>query len=551
MEQEQNYAPVEPSRSYASANSGLDVKKLDYSRIIRAVLRHAWIIFLVAVALGSLMYFNSKQKAYVRFRTQTTLAFTIITYTQVVHNEGEADQYFTNVPSRNYYEKANLARLSQLLKGDRVVELLRDAILEKYHVEYTTGELRSAIEMAGTGDPAIFMLSVTKSGEEGRDFCNYALDRLIAIYPDYLKNFQTTLDIEVVRRPVAAQMVDNSDESRKSALMGLLIGGGLTAGLFVLLELSKHTIRSGQDIRNQTAERMLGMTPFQPQKRRMRRKDADRVPHICDKRTVSFDFIENVKAIRTKLENVAESWNAKVFAVTSTFEGEGKTTISINLACALAQMGKNVLLIDCDLRKPAVCKGIGVQDSDASGILPILNFKSTYEESVKYIKPLRIFILPTGGSTDHPPEKLSTEAMRGILQKAREEFDYVIIDTPPARVVSDCITMAPLVDGLIYAIRYDFARVNQINETLDEINSAGIRVVGSVLTMAAPENLVRRNGYSSAYHRPGKYYGGYGYGYGYSAESRYGHYGRYGYGYGQNTGARQRTERPPDDAQDV
>ncbi len=538
QEQEQGYMVPEPSRGYAPSNGGVGGGstggiKLDYGRLLRAVLRRAWVVFLAAVALGSVMFFNSKKQAYVQYSTATTLAFTIITYNQIIHNEGQPDEMVVKQAERNYYEKANLSRYSQLMKGDRVIEMLRDAILEKYHVEYSLSQLRAAIAMTGTDDKAIFMLSVTSQDPE---FCNYTLDRLIAILPDYLKNFESTLDIEVIRRPIPAQVVDNSDESRKSALMGGLIGGGLAAAVFVLLELSKRTIRSGQDIRNQTAERMLGMTPYQSQKGRLRRKNADRVPHICDKRTVSFDFIENIKAIRTKLENIAESWDAKVFAVTSTFEGEGKTTISINLACALAQMGKNVLLIDCDLRKPAICKGLGIPDSDATGLLPILNFKTTYEESVKYIKQLRIFVLSTGGSADNPPEKLSTEAMRGVIQKAREEFDYVILDTPPARVVSDCITLAPLVDGLVYAIRYDFARANQINETLDEINTAGIRVVGSILTMAAPENLVRRNGYSAAYRRPGKYYGGYGYGYGYSAESRYGHYGRYGYGYGQRGG---------------
>ncbi|MDR2524688.1 MAG: CpsD/CapB family tyrosine-protein kinase [Oscillospiraceae bacterium] len=547
MRQEQGYAPSEsarPQRGEYVPDGGFDMfRQVDYARLLRAVLRRAWVAVLVGGLLASGMYFASKQKASQTFSTQARIAFTIIVYSTQVQNAGGGAPVIAEIPRRDYYDKANLARLSEMLKGDRIMELLRDEIKTKYHAEYLPEALRNAITMEATQDTAVFVLSVTSRNDV---FCNRTMERLIAIFPDYLKEFQSTLEIEIVRRPNSATVVLNTDESRQAALMGALAGGGAVCALFAFLELRRNTVRSGQDVRSRTAERMLGMTPFQPRRRRLRRKEGDRVPHIGDKRAVSFDFVENIKAIRAKLENIAEGWGAKVFAVTSTFESEGKTTLSVNIACALAQMGKNVLLIDCDLRKPAVCRGLGIPENDAVGVLQILNGKATYEESVKYCKPLRVFLLATGGTTEHPPERLSSEGMREILKKARTEFDYIILDTPPARVVSDCITMAPLMDGLIYAIRYDFARVQQINETLDEVNAAGIRVVGSVLTMAAPENLVRRNGYSAPYRRPGKYYGGFGYGFGHSAEERYGHYGRYSYGgYGRNRsgqGAEQEEE---------
>ncbi|MDR1928170.1 MAG: polysaccharide biosynthesis tyrosine autokinase [Oscillospiraceae bacterium] len=495
--------------------------QLDYGRLLRTILRRFWLIALVALVAGSGLYFNSKQKARTVYRAVTTLAFTVVTYQEEVRNPGTGQEVKISVPVRGYYSSANPNRFSILLRSDTVVEKLSAALDGKYDME----AIRESVDIEAMEEPGFFTLGVTN---ENPTLCNEVLNALISMYPEYLKRFESTLGIEIVRRPKPAAVVDNSDESKTMAIYGILGGGGLTAALFVMLELSRNTIRSAQDIRSKTSERMIGMLPFQASSRRFQRKKSDRVMHIMDKRSVSFDFIENVKAIRTKLENAAAEMGAKVIAVTSTFEGEGKTTLTINLACALAQKGKSVLIIDCDLRKPAALKSVGAKDSDASGILPILAGKSRYEDSVKYLKPLRFFVLSTGGTTANPTEKLAVPAMKEIVDKARQEFDYVLLDTPPARVVADCITLAPLMDGLLFAVRYDFARVQQINETMEEISNAGVRIIGTVLTMAASDNLVRRNGYSSAYRRPGKYYGGYGYGYGYGAESRY------GYGYGQD-----------------
>ncbi|MCL2105855.1 MAG: polysaccharide biosynthesis tyrosine autokinase [Oscillospiraceae bacterium] len=492
--------------------------QLDYGRLLRAVIRRIWVVILAGIAGGSAMYYLSKQQTYTLYSTETILAFTIVTYNEETRFEGTPNEVTIKLPIRGYYYNANPSQFGLLLQSDAVMEKLSEALNGKYSEE----AMRGAVGIVNMNEPAFFKLFVQHSDPS---FCNEVLNALVTVFPDYLKRFETTLGIETVRRPRPAVIVDNSDRSRTVAIYGAVIGCALTMALFLVLEMSKTTIRSAQDIRSHISERMLGMTPFQATYKRYQKKTGNRVPNIMDKRSVGFDFIENIKALRTKLENTAAKWDAKIFAVSSTFENEGKTTLSLNIACAMAQKGKNVLLIDCDLRKPALMKGIGVKDSDSCGILPILTGKSSYEDSVKYVKSLRLFVLSTGGTTANPTEMLSREPMARILQKAREEFDYVIIDTPPSRVVSDCIALAPYIEGLIYAIRYDYARAAQINETLDEISGAGIKIVGTVLTMAASERILRRGGYYANYRRPGKYYGGYGYGYGYTAEG-YGYYGQ-------------------------
>ena len=260
--------------------------------------------------------------------------------------------------------------------------------------------------------------------------------------------------------------------------------------------------------------------------------------------------MESFKAIRTKIENIKAEKGYKAFVVTSTYEDEGKTTVAVNIACSLAQKGKSVLLIDSDLRKPAVLHAVGVKSDTRYGLIPIIKGTSTYVDSIKFIKSLGIFVLPTGGISLKSTEVLDTDKVKAVIEQARKEFDYIIIDSPPAHVVSDSLVIAPLADGIIYNIRRDYAKVSEINRTLDEIRGADIDIIGAVFTMSAGEEnsrYYRRKGYlryGGYYGRYGRYGrkkknssgGGYGYGYGYGSGYGYGGYGYGGYGYGNGYG---------------
>ena len=112
----------------------------------------------------------------------------------------------------------------------------------------------------------------------------------------------------------------------------------------------------------------------------------DRTRLLITDRNVGLPFIETFKLIRTKLENAKLKKGFSVFAITSSTESEGKTTCSSNIALSLAKSGKSVLLIDADLRKPAVCKTLGIAIEGEKGIYDIVHGNKTFEESVKYIE---------------------------------------------------------------------------------------------------------------------------------------------------------------------
>ena len=123
--------------------------------------------------------------------------------------------------------------------------------------------------------------------------------------------------------------------------------------------------------------------------------------------------------------------------VTSTAENEGKTTSAVNIALALAQNGKSVLLVDGDLRKPAVAKLLGINASEDGGVYGVINGEKTLAEAIKYSEKYNLFLLVSGKPVFDPSELLSTDAMSDIIKSAEKEFDYIIIDTAPCGVVAD------------------------------------------------------------------------------------------------------------------
>ncbi|MDR1734165.1 MAG: polysaccharide biosynthesis tyrosine autokinase [Oscillospiraceae bacterium] len=484
--------------------------ELDIGRILRTLLRFSWAILLSAATFAGALYYYSKVNQGTNYSAQATFALTRIMYVKEVRNAGTDDEVIVSYPTRVFYTSADENRNMALLHSDSVIDRIDTYLGNKYGPD----RIRNSVRIAGTGVAAIFQVSVYDSDPT---LCNEVLDAVIRIYPEYLTRFESTIGIEMIRRPNPAAGVGYGPNVKKMTLFGAVVGGGMIVALLVLLDLTKNTLRSATEVRKRTAERLLGMIPWQNTRRGSKKDDSGRVQCILDKRNVSFDFIENIKAIRTKIENTAADWEGKVFAFTSTFEAEGKTTLAINIACALAQKGNNVLLIDCDLRKSAVMAGMGLEAPEGIGLIPILKGAAEYESGVKYVKQMRFFVMPSGGATDNATELLGSAAMRRVIERARESFDYVLLDTPPARVVADCLAVTPFTDGIIYAIRYDYARIAQVTDTMDELSRVGAKFVGSVLTMAAADGKVLGRSYYGQGRRVRKYNGGFSYGYGHGA----------------------------------
>lgn len=519
----------------------------DMARFIRNLVSKIWAILLVGAIFAAGGFAMAKATYVEVYSSKMTLGFMETKMVIVKDYSGRKDAPTEYEEETTFYGASDANRYQFLLKSDEMVSKIHAALKEKNpKSNYSKSQIESSLNIATVKDNlnGFFEVSVTSTDKA---YCERALNVVLEEFPEFVSDFDSTLSIKVIKNP-SSPVITNTDGSMTNALYGFIIGAAIVVLIIFFITVTTNTVTSLENLRREVNVKVLGSVPLLEKQTGLFGKKSKKPQGsllITDSSKVSFAFVESFKSIRTKLENVKAEKGYKAFVVTSTYEDEGKTTIAVNLACSLAQKGKSVLLIDSDLRKPAVLHAVGVKSDTNYGLIPIIKGTSTYVDSIKFIKSLGIFVLPTGGISLKSTEVLDTEKVRNVIEQARREFDYIIIDSPPSNVVTDSLVIAPLADGIIYSIRRDYAKVADINHTLEEIRSADIDVVGAIFTMSGNEEnsryykrkgYLRYGGYYSRRRRKHGYgyangygYGGYGNGYGYGG---YGYGNGYGYGYG-------------------
>lgn len=195
-------------------------------------------------------------------------------------------------------------------------------------------------------------------------------------------------------------------------------------------------------------------------------------------RQVPFAVVEAYKTIRTNLIYAMSQSDKRSFVVSSSNQGEGKSTTSVNIAIAFSQLGSRVLLVDADLRMPTVYKKMKLSNSE--GLTSVLAGLSTFEESVHKVNS-NLDVLTSGPIPPNPSELLSSENMDIFLEKANNIYDYIIIDTPPVNVVSDALVLTPKTAGAVIVVHGNATTHEQLEKTVSSLKFAEARLLGVVI----------------------------------------------------------------------
>lgn len=194
---------------------------------------------------------------------------------------------------------------------------------------------------------------------------------------------------------------------------------------------------------------------------------------------------ESFRGLAASLKYVAVDRDLRVVMTTSSAPHEGKSSVSIGLAAALAESGHPVLVIDADLRRSTIASQLQLEGS--VGVTSILIGDATFDEAVQRSESMGIDIIAGGAPAPNPGQLLSSHRVRELVEQARERYEYVIIDSAPALVVADALWLADLADGVIVVARSGTTRRKQLTATLAALKSTHKDVVGIVL------NAVKRN----------------------------------------------------------
>lgn len=311
----------------------------------------------------------------------------------------------------------------------------------------------------------------------------------------------------------------------KMAGMGCFLGALVGLALGWLTEFLDKRFRTPQEIRRALDLPILGHIPMiSPREKKGTAVGADTPlaalsPVLCVAHHPKGHQAEAYRGIRTALYFQAETQGCRVIQVTSPNPEDGKTTTAINLSLSIAESGKRVLLIDADFRRPRVHKHLGLENK--VGLFTVMSGETEIQDAIQTPPVQNLTVLTSGGRPNNPAELLTSPRFKELLDVVREQYDFVIVDTPPVLAVTDPSVVAPRVDGVVLVMRLTkAARTNSrhATETLEEL---GAKILGVVVN-----GLTR--GSAGAY-------GGYGnYRYGYGRGYRYGYGYSYGEGYGES-----------------
>ena len=467
--------------------AGARLLSFDPIVLLRDVVKRWLVILLAALSVGVGAYIYTDMAYTPVYRTTTTF---------VVTTRGSSTTVYSNLSSTS-----NLAGL--------FTELLNSSIMRKTIVqEMGASSFNGTIDTAVVPNTNLITMTVTDTDPR---MAFLAAQTIIEHHESLTYQVVEDIGLEVLQYPAVPTVPMNRNNALSQMKKAMAIAALAATGLLAVLSYLRDAVRSGTEAREKLNCDYLGEITHERKYKTIfawlrRRKTSILITNPV----TSFRFVESIRKLRRRVEQHMGS--GKVLMVTSLLENEGKSTVAVNLALAMEQKNKRVLLIDCDLRKPA-CNIVLGQKEFAYGLNDILNGKEDLAECFLRYQTTDMYMLLAKPGQRNTGDLLISQRMNALLDWARQCFDFIVLDLPPMNAVSDAEGMADLADASLLVVRQDAAAAPALNGALASLEGHRAKLLGCVLNNVYATQL-----------STGQSYGGY---------SKYGHYGHYGnYGSG-------------------
>ncbi len=327
------------------------------------------------------------------------------------------------------------------------------------------------------------------------------------LYDMFLTRFKETSIADDMQSPIG-RLVDPARPSfspYKPNVQNLSLAVFVASVVFSIvlafvMEFLDHTFKGIEDVERRLKLSLIGVLPLM---RNMKENKSPQKQFLSDKRS---NFSESVRTIRTGLLLSGLDNPHKVVEVTSSLPGEGKSTVAVNLALALAEMEK-VLLLDADMRRPSVGKTFGF-DPKVTGLSALVAGSAKASECIHKVEDTNLWILPSGIVPPNPLELLSSKRFADVLQQLGEVYDRIVIDSAPTQAVSDALVLSKHASALLYVVKADTTPYHVAQQGIKRLREVNAPLLGVVLNRV---DIEKATGYGkSGYGYQGYYSSGYG-----------------------------------------
>lgn len=487
----------------------LDVFAVDFWKGIKKLW---WLAVLIITALSLFAFYNCKKNYVPQYMAQAS--FSISTIGSSTGASG-ASSY------SSYYNSALAEQLSKTFGYIINSATMKQILIEQLGVSGLNGTISASNDVANA---PLFTITVTSTSPED------AYNILCAVIENYPRLAQYVLGETSMSIYSPAQYPEkpyNDFSYKKSVTIATLVGVFVSCLIFALYAVSKKTVRKKDDIKELLNQKCIGEIPWVDVKKRSARSAG--FITISERNA---DFSESFRYLKRRVVKRLDEDEKKVLAVTSSFPGEGKTTVSYNLALAIANSGKKVAVVDADFTRKSIQKCF-----DANflrfGITDYINGDCAVEDLPveNETENLHIFF---AGKKDI--KKIPNVPLFSLFDYLRKSYDYIVVDVPPCGIVSDAAQIINLSDKTLFVIKQDYVPISKIFRSLRYIYDLNASVIGVAFNavktgFSGYKGNYYSYGYSGKYGYYGKRYGYYGKRYGYYGK-RYGYSGKSGYGYG-------------------
>jgi tyrosine-protein kinase Etk/Wzc len=301
-------------------------------------------------------------------------------------------------------------------------------------------------------------------------------------------------DNKVLDAASTMDAVQISPKGSRNKMIAIVLGLLIPLALLVILEFLNEKILEPKDVEKATKVPLYGTIGHN--------EGMSDIPVADNSKSA---IAESFRALRTNLQYVLRSEGQKVICISSTISSEGKTFCAVNLASIIAQSNKKTLLMSLDLRKPKIHRIFNMEND--KGLSTYLIGRTTYEESIHQTNINNLFIATAGPVPPNPAELLETPLMDSFIQKAKKDFDFIILDTPPLAIVTDAYVLSRFANAFLFVVRQNYSS-KAVLQLVDELHfKRGLSNVGIVINDVKISNYYgRKYGYS------------YGYSYGYGGD---------------------------------
>jgi len=363
-----------------------------------------------------------------------------------------------------------------------------ESVIENLNLSTDVETLAKKVHVTSVNGTAVMKIAVRSKDP---DLALKIVEQIIHVCPGIIHEIVEAGSVKTVEAAYLKQTPVAPNTNLSTLLAALLSMASVFIAALIRI-LRDNTYKTDDDLRNDLALPVLGVIPDYQGRAKQKdlskeseqhekgiRKNRQHSP--MDTGSVPFAYAEAYKTLCTNLSFVSASRHCKKIIITSAISNEGKSTVAVNLAAALAESGARVLLIDCDLRNPTP-ERLLLQTDSRKGLTSLLTGMQDAADCIVRHPKLNFDILPAGVIPPNPVELLSSQRMNTLLNRMNRYYDYIICDTPPVNAVTDTAALSRFCDGVILVVRQKLSTRTQAQAARQKLEAVQANILGTILS---------------------------------------------------------------------